>query len=360
MASSSRQKSGSSGSRGQGRKSGVRVIRTGAQSKGAPSSARAGARGAPRGKTTAKKAPAQTRKAQGAPSADLGGYESRTIGSLRQERERQERAQRRQERMVQEKRKSNLPFIIVGVVLFLAASFLAMYLILVNTNVFEIEEIEFTGTDHLTTQEVSALVSIPQGTTLLNVDVQSIESSLKRDAWIKGVDVQRVFPNKLVIHVEERGIAAVVEVPMGVNQTIQNWAISDDGIWLMAIPSRDSEIGSQLSEQIYADAEAALHIEGVPYGVSPQIGAHCTDESVNNALEIISDMTTELKDRIKTVTATDAESTLLTLDNNIEIAFGDTSNIREKERICLQIMEENPTVVYINVRVPDRPTWRSA
>ena len=35
-------------------------------------------------------------------------------------------------------------------------------------------------------------------------------------------------------------------------------------------------------------------------------------------------------------------------------------DIRDKERIVLQIMADNPgKVSYINVRVPDRPTWRA-
>ena len=59
------------------------------------------------------------------------------------------------------------------------------------------------------------------------------------------------------------------------------------------------------------------------------------------------------------VSATDAEGTTLTLDDNVEIAFGKAENIRDKERVVLKIMEENPTVVYINVRVVDRPTWRA-
>ena len=79
-----------------------------------------------------------------------------------------------------------------------------------------------------------------------------------------------------------------------------------------------------------------------------------------NALSIINGLTTDLADNVKTVTATDEESTQLTLKNNVEIAFGTADNVREKERICNQIMEERPSVVYINVRVPDRPTWRAA
>ena len=298
-------------------------------------------------------------------SSDSRGarLQTQTIGSIRKDRERRERQQRREMReqhRKQEKRRSRLPLIIVGVSVFLAVSFLGMYYIISKTNVFEIEEINITGTEHLTAQEVRALVSSPQGPTLLNIDTAQIEASMERDAWVQTVDVNRVFPNKIEIVVHEREIGAIVEVPTGTAQTIQNWAIADDGMWLMVIPSRDSEVGSQLSQQIYDDAEKALHIIDVPYGVQPQIGAYCTDDNVNNALKIITGMTTELADQVKVVSAKDVESTMLTLDNNIERAFGAADNIREKERICLQIMAENERVVFINVRVPDRPTWRAA
>ena len=76
---------------------------------------------------------------------------------------------------------------------------------------------------------------------------------------------------------------------------------------------------------MYEDAENVLHISDVPLGVSPEVGAHCTDANVNNALDIVSGLTTELADQV-----------------------------------ILQLMEENPgTIAYINVRVVDRPTWRS-
>lgn len=287
-------------------------------------------------------------------------FETQTIGGIRREREAAERRRQREMHRKQTERKSRLPFVILGVVVFLAISFLIMYYILTHTNIFEIEEINISGTEHLTSQEVNALVSIPRGTTLLNVDTSSIASSMERDAWIQSVDVNRVFPNKLDIVVHERQIGAIVEIPTGATQAIQNWAISKDGLWLMAVPSRDSDVGKNLAEQIYADVDAALHIIDVPYGVQPAIGAYCTDDNVNNALEIMNGMTTELADELKVVSAQDVESTMLTLKSNVEIAFGSATNIREKERICLQIMEENPNVVYINVRVPDRPTWRSA
>lgn len=90
------------------------------------------------------------------------------------------------------------------------------------------------------------------------------------------------------------------------------------------------------------------------------MGTYCSDESVLNALDIVSGMTTELADRVKTVYADGVEETRLVLDNNIEIAFGAAENIRDKERVCLQIMEQHPdSVVYINVRDVANPTYRA-
>ena len=92
----------------------------------------------------------------------------------------------------------------------------------------------------------------------------------------------------------------------------------------------------------------------------PEIGEVCTDSNVNNALAIVSGMTTELADSVVRVSATDAESTILTLDNGVEIAFGAAEDIREKERVCLALLEEHEgNIAYINVRTVSSPTWRS-
>ena len=235
--------------------------------------------------------------------------------------------------------------ILAAVVLTLAIGAAVLYF----SDAFRIEEVKVEGVEHLTTAEMEALAGVPSGTTLLRVD-----------AGVKSVTVNRVFPNTLQIVITERTVAAVVEVPTQSATSTQPWAIASDGMWLMAIPDQDSELGQSISQQIYEDAASVLHITDVPYGTSPETGAFCTDENVNNALDIVAGMTTSLADQVVLVKATDAESTKLTLDNGVEIAFGKAEDIREKERVCLEIMEQNPgSVAYINVRVVDRPTWRA-
>lgn len=246
--------------------------------------------------------------------------------------------------------------VIIGVVACLLLGGAGLYF----SDAFRIEKVEVQGVEHLTSAEMEALANVPQGTTLLRVDTGAVKRNLLRDAWVKSVSVNRVFPNTLQIAITERSIAAVVEVPTLNATSTQPWAVASDGMWLMAIPSQESELGQSISQKIYADAASALHITDVPYGTTPETGTYCADENVNNALAIVSGMTTELAGQVVQVKATDAESTLLTLESGVEIAFGKAEDIRDKERVCLKILEENPgTVSYINVRVVDRPTWRA-
>lgn len=229
------------------------------------------------------------------------------------------------------------------------------------TNQFPIQETNVVGVEHLTDAEVAQLAQIPENATLLNVDTAAIRSRLLLDTWVKDAKVTVVFPNKLDIVVTEREIAAVVEVGSADSSDVRQWALSSDGMWLMPIPDRDSEAGKNTSSKVFEDADAAMHIINVPYTASPEIGKYCKDSNINNALEIVSGMTTELAGQVKTVSATDPESTTLILEDGVEIAFGTAKDIRPKERVCLQILKENEGMVaYINVRTVDRPTWRSA
>ena len=232
--------------------------------------------------------------------------------------------------------------------------------IVYNSSLFTIESVSVSGADHLTASDMQQLAGVPAGTTLLRVDAAGIKENLKKDAWVADAKIKRVFPNTLQIDITERTITAVVEVPNENAQNSTQWAIASDGMWLMPIPDRDSEAGRRTNSKVYEDAESVLHITDVPYGTKPAVGSYCTDANVNNALAIVAGMTTELSDRVTSVKATETASTTLTIKDGPDIVFGTADNIREKERVCLQIIKEHPEgVTYINVRTPDRPTWRS-
>ena len=247
----------------------------------------------------------------------------------------------------------------LAVVASLVAALVIGAVVAYNSNLFAVENVTVSGVEHLTTEDMTAMANVPANTTLLRVDAAGIRERLLKNAWVADAEVKRVFPNTLELAVTERTIAAVVAVPTEDAKSVKRWAIASDHMWLMPIPDQDSEAGKRTSPKVYEDAAAVLSITDVPYGTKAEIGTYCSDDNVSNALDIVSGMTTELAGRVTKVSATDAEGTTLTLDDNVEIAFGKAENIRDKERVVLKIMEENPTVVYINVRVVDRPTWRA-
>lgn len=250
----------------------------------------------------------------------------------------------------------------VGIAFAVVIALVIVYVALYFSNLFPVSKVTVTGASHLTSTELTDLAQVPQGTTLLRVDTAGIESRLSSNAWVSHAQVNRVFPDTIELAITERSIAAVVDVTSTEGQQTEHWAIASDGTWLLAIPDQGSADSAGVSDQVYEDASHVLHITDVPYGVKPVVGAHCSDESVINALDIVAHLTTDLSDRVTTVSATDAANTIITLDNGVQIAFGSAETaeeVRQKEQVCLELMNAHPDVTYINVRVTDRPTWRS-
>ena len=275
-------------------------------------------------------------------------YTSRSIRSIRRE--------ERTKRMRASSRRYILRAIIaVGVVVALLAGWAALY----NSPVFTIENVEVNGVEHLTGEEMKLLADVPTDTTLLRVDTDKIANRLKVNSWVQDVTINRVFPSTLQINVTERPVSAIVEIPTNAGGSVKKWAIADDHMWLMPIPEAGSEEAKSTSQKIYEDEANALHIVDVPYDTKAKIGEVCTDSNVNNALDIIAGMTTDLRGKVVKVSAAGPAETTLLLDDGVEIAFGKAEDIRDKERVILKILEENPGVTYINVRMVETPTWRA-
>ena len=266
----------------------------------------------------------------------------------------------RTKRTARVKRRYRRYLVFLGVIAALISALAIGGVAVYNSSLFTIEEVNIKGVEHLTTEEMQALAGVPVGTTLLRVDAAGIKNSLLRDAWVEDVSVNRIFPNTLEISVTESSVAAIVEVPTQDAKSTQAWAIASDGMWLMPIPKAGTEAAARTSSTIYKDVEKTLHIVDVPYGTEAEVGQYCSDANVNNALAVVDGLTTELADRVTSVKATDPESTTLTIKDGPDIVFGTAENIREKERVCLEIMDKHPDgVAYINVRTVDRPTWRA-
>ena len=274
---------------------------------------------------------------------------STSVGEIR----RQERAKR----LKRSSRRYLMKFIVaIGVIVALVAGWAALY----NSPAFSISSVQVNGVEHLTSDEMTQLAAVPSDTTLLRVDTDTIAARVKQSSWVKDVQINRVFPSTLEINVTERPVLAVVEMPNKSGTSTKRWAIADDRMWLMPIPDEDTEAAQTTSAKIYEDANNVVQIVDLPYGTGAQIGQICEDDTVNNALSILQEMTTELSGQVVKISAASIAETSLYLENGVEIAFGSAEDIRDKERTILKIMEEHPDgVTYINVRIVENPTWRS-
>ena len=207
-----------------------------------------------------------------------------------------------------------------------------------NAPILSITGVEVEGVHNLTEAEVIDLAAVADDATLLRVPRADIVERLRANPWVHDARVRRQFPGTLLITVEERSAAAVVDAGGA-----ELWLVSSEGVWL---------------EQRSADATGLVTIRDVD-GLSPEPGERAEQEEVRNALRLIEGISTELRNRIRILSAPSVDKTSLITTGDVEIFFGDAERVAEKDRIALEILErEADGVVYINVRVVDRPTWR--
>jgi cell division protein FtsQ len=223
------------------------------------------------------------------------------------------------------------------------------------------------------------------------------------DPWIATVEAKRAFPSTLVLVITERKVAATVEVLTTVDATAtkQYWLISTDGLWLGNVdlsqldgvgasapatgdangqsvtgsdqpPAEDQTEGqaaatgpqpSLLSNAniTLSQMEAMPRIRDISAGINVGLGLSVSDEGIKNALTIITGLSPEMLTQIRFISAPDRVKTTLTLRNNVEVAFGTAEDVAAKEKVVLALLKEHEgRIVYINVRVVDRVTYRSA
>lgn len=224
---------------------------------------------------------------------------------------------------------------------------------------FPIKEVQVIGSEHLTQEDVAKIAAVPEGSTMLRVSTSEIKDRLEASPWVKSASVSRQLPDTLQITITERQMAAAVEITSTKDRQDELWAIDENSVWLMEIPDEGTDAAENVPSSVYTDLERVFVISDVPYGAAPVAGAKCTDKPVLNALKIARGLSTELRDQVVQIAATSDHDTTIKLEDGVEISFGDAEDIRTKERICLELMEQYPgAIVHINVRVVDRPTWR--
>lgn len=228
--------------------------------------------------------------------------------------------------------------------------------ILSTMSVFEVSNVEADETEHVKSEDVVQLASVPEGTTLLRVDDKLIQKNVLRNPWVASVEIQRVFPDTLRLHVQERKPGAVVAMGSGGIA----WLMGDDGVWIEPLKLKVDQ--SESVNDVALDKAASLGVVlicDVPSSVQPSAGSPTTDKSIETVFSISGQLSDEFRSQIACYSASSEDDISCILKNGVEVSLGSDTEIRSKESVAKRILEEyGGQVTYINVRIPSRPTYR--
>lgn len=244
--------------------------------------------------------------------------------------------------------------------------------VLVNSPVFAATDVVIEGSEHVSTEAAQRLVTIPSGTTLFNVNADAITEALSENPWVTGVSIEREFPHTLRIKPEERTVAAIVYIPA---DDIA-WAIGSDGNWIAPVSlsvSTDAEgnvvegtveggqtlTGTDAAHAL-ARKDGAILFTDVPTDVEPSTGREVSSEVVLAGLAYANGFSPEFIAQIQSLSLPSVDAITAYLDSGIEVSLGAPDDIETKERVVTRLLEQQQGVTYINVRVPDNYTFRSA
>lgn len=258
-----------------------------------------------------------------APRSGSGAHVAR---GKREDRERRiaEARKKRQVRMV-------LAIVLVGA---LAATTIALY----RSQLFDIRTVQVVGVEHLTADAIRARAAVPSDATLLRFPARNIERRLLSYAWVSDVQVTRDFPHTLRVRIVERKPAALVD--------------TGKAFWIVDYQ------GMVLGEQSLEETTTLPIVRDIP-GLQLRAGRSSSSQILKNALEVLSGISAQLRQKVRAVSAPSIDETTLLTTDNVEVIVGHAVDLAKKDVIILKIMrEQSGSVVTIDVRSTDRPVWR--
>ena len=201
-----------------------------------------------------------------------------------------------------------------------------------------VKSVEVEGASRLTTASVLASAAVPADATLPRLPKAQIVARLSANPWIAEARVTRSLPGTVKIAIVERTPAAVVDTGAS-----GPWLVSADSYWLAPKSAEDTMV--------------VTTIRDVPAAV-PLAGKQSDSKELKNALEVVAGLSPELRGRVQAVSAATVDKTALTLVDGIQVFVGSSQEISKKDQLVRQILAKEKKLVYINVRVVSRPTWR--
>lgn len=223
--------------------------------------------------------------------------------------------------------------LLVGIALLLGG--LGAYWLALTSSLFAIESVRVSGpAPAAVVRQVQQATAHLVGTSLLAVDAEEVERSLRALPTVAGVSVDRAFPSTLAITVAAERPVAVARRGLAA--------------WLVA------GSGRVIAEHRRGAARALPRIwlpRGAPVGVGRMLPA----EALPAARALAAAREEGVRPRIASVRTTRGELTLVP-ERGPEIRLGDAADLRLKLAIARRVLPLlDGEATYLDVSVPERP-----
>lgn len=127
------------------------------------------------------------------------------------------------------KNKRRHPLVVILILILLAGMGFLCY------NLLNIKTIAVAGNEKKTADYIVRLSEVQAGENILRVDDNLIKQNIEKDPYLKLVEVQRVYPDKIVLKVQERKPAALIKTGTA------NMLVDEEG-YILEMPNDISKL----------------------------------------------------------------------------------------------------------------------
>ena len=100
----------------------------------------------------------------------------------------------------------------LGAFFMIALFMLSVFLYAYSSEKFNLHKIEFVGCKELAPRHLEEMVRRDFPPNILRIDLQQLKERIEKENWAKRVEIRRILPSDMIVYVQERVPAVIVEM----------------------------------------------------------------------------------------------------------------------------------------------------
>lgn len=205
-------------------------------------------------------------------------------------------------------------------IIFTLATVFALFMLILNTKFFAINNIRVLGNNKVLANKIILLSSIQEGENIFKISTTDGEKNIIKLPYIKNVKIKRKFPREIVINIEERKEAMQIK-------DISSFVVLDkDGYILDNVSEKDEKLteiiglnfkNKDIGENIFIENENKDEVEFIK-----------TAEDLDMLSKFIE------------INMEDNRKINILLFNEIKVVFGTINNVKYKLNLLNEVLDD--------------------